>query len=57
MTGKPTGKTITAAQMAWNLKRGFCWWETEDEDWRLPIWSRDGFYLWDVDRQVYEQFV
>lgn len=54
-----TRKTMTAAQMAWNVKKGFAWFEQDqhgnvNDDWRAPIWTREGGYLWDVDAQVYE---
>ena len=52
-------KTMTAAQMAWNLKKGFAWFEKDEQgndrdDWRMPIWTREGGYLWDVESQRYE---
>lgn len=52
-------KTMTATQMAWNLSRGFAWCEIgrdghPNDDWRSPIWTRQGGYLWDVASQVYE---
>ena len=52
------GKTMTAAQMAWALRRGFAWADqgNEGEDCHClheVFWTRDGGYQWDVDRQVY----
>lgn len=53
------GKTITAAQMAWALKRGFAWADpgNESEDCHClheVWWTREGGYQWDVAGQVYE---
>jgi len=50
MNGTP--RTMTAAQMAWDLKKGFAWFEQGQDgevhdDWRHPIWTRDGGWLWD----------
>ncbi len=28
-----------------------------NDDWRAPIWTREGGYLWDVDAQVYEMVI
>jgi hypothetical protein len=44
-------KTMTAAQMTWNLKKGFAWFELDAngeaaDDWRMPIWTRAGGWLW-----------
>lgn len=47
-------RTMTAAQMTWNLKRGYAWEETPDQDWRMPLWTRDGGWVWDVTSQRYE---
>ncbi len=55
-----TTRTMTAAQMSWNLKKGFAWWEknadgTDNDDWRAPIWTRDGMWMWDNgESQRYE---
>ena len=52
------GKTMTAAQMAWNLKKGYAWADPGNGDdchcLSEVYWTREGGYMWDVDRQVYE---
>lgn len=52
-------KTMTEAQMNWNLKKGYAWYEVDsngqpNDDWRAPIWTREGGYMWDSTSQVYE---
>ncbi len=39
-------RTMTVAQMNWNLNRGFAWLEHEDAEWTLPIWTKDGGWVW-----------
>lgn len=45
--------TMTNAQMAWCLRKGFAWFETEDQDWRMPIWTKRGGWIFDTDKQLY----
>jgi hypothetical protein len=52
-------KTMTNAQMCWNLKKGFAWFEVDAngnpcDDWRSPIWTREGEWFWDTTTQLYE---
>ncbi len=54
-----TTRTMTNAQMNWNLKKGFAWWElnrdgTVNDEWYAPIWTKDGCWMWDATEQVYE---
>lgn len=37
-------KTMTNAQMKWSLSKGFAW--IEGDDWTLPIWTKDGGWVW-----------
>ena len=53
-----TTKTMTAAQMAWSVKKGYAWADPanahEDCHCLAEIyWTREGGYMWDVDRQLY----
>jgi len=56
-------RTMTDAQMNWNLKRGFAWPEpcesnplglVSEWEWFQPLWTRDGCWTWDAGRQLYE---
>ncbi len=54
-----TRKTMTAAQLAWSLKKGFAWADpaNHNEDCHClseVFWTREGGYMWDVNAQVYE---
>ncbi len=50
---------MTAAQMAWNLKRGFAWWELNSkgepcDEWKQVIWTKAGGWFWDnSEAQIY----
>lgn len=51
-------RTMTQAQMEWNIRKGFANFERDQfgnvaDDWRLPIWTKDGGWIWDVDSQLY----
>jgi hypothetical protein len=44
--------------MSWSLKKGFAWAEDLDSDdvgsgLGEVFWTRDGGYMWDVDRQMF----
>jgi hypothetical protein len=51
-------KTMTAAQMAWNLKKGYAWADPGNGEechcLAEVYWTREGGYMWDVQNQVYE---
>lgn len=52
-------RTMTDSQMAWSMKRGFAWFGrnsdgTIADDWRQPIWTKAGGWLWNPDTQRYE---
>ena len=52
-------RTMTASQMNQRLASGTAWYERDAEgnakdDWRMPIWTREGAWLWDTTTQVYE---
>ena len=54
-----TPKTMTNAQLAWALKKGFAWPDpgnaSEDCHCNAEVfWTREGGYLWNVEKQVYE---
>ncbi len=52
-----TFKTMTPAQMAWSLKKGFAWPDPGNEDCHClaeVFWTREGGYMWNVDLQAYE---
>jgi hypothetical protein len=56
---EPTMRTMTNSQMKWNLKHGFAWFETgadgqPNDDWRMPIWTKDGGWMWDANEQRYQ---
>jgi hypothetical protein len=51
-------KTMTDSQMTWALKKGFAWADpanaSEDCHCLAEIyWTREGGYMFDVDRQLY----
>jgi hypothetical protein len=52
-------KTLTPAQLSWNIKKGFAWADpgnaSEDCHCLAEVyWTRDGGYVWNVDLQAYE---
>lgn len=52
-------KTMTNAQLAWAIKKGFAWADhgnaSEDCHCLAEVyWTKEGGYIWNVDRQVYE---
>lgn len=52
-------KTMTNAQLAWAIKKGFAWADpgNASEDCHClaeVFWTKEGGYIWNVDRQVYE---
>ena len=50
-----TTRTMTNAQMNWNLKQGFAWWASESEEWTAGIYTKDGIWVYDnSERQVWE---
>jgi hypothetical protein len=54
-----TRKTITSAQLAWMLRRGYAWEDPANasEDCHClseVYWTREGGYIWNVDLQKYE---
>ncbi len=51
-------RTMTNAQMSWSLKKGYAWFEADsdgnpNDDWRMPIWTRAGGWMWDANDQIY----
>ncbi len=58
MTNSET-KTMTNAQLAWSLKKGYVWEDpaNQNEDCHClaeVYWTRQGGYMWNVDLQFYE---
>lgn len=53
-------RTMTVAQMNWNLWKGYAWYELDangqpNDDWRMPIWTKDGGWVWNNGpEQCYE---
>ncbi len=39
-------KTMTNAQMSWNLKNGFAHYETDTGSINDVIWTKDGGWMW-----------
>jgi len=48
-----TTRTMTEAQMSWNLKQGFAWFDVDAngepmDDWRSIIWTKAGGWVWNT---------
>lgn len=55
-------KTMSDAQMAWSLKKGFAWADpaNDHEDCHClaeVYWTKEGGYMWNVDLQKYEMVI